>query len=325
MRFTYKWSTSHRFNLTYKGTNSLPDFQQIQPFTDRSDPIYITTGNPNLKPAFTNSLSTAYDNYIPNSKISINLRVNASEIKNRTVRNIIQLPELISSTPDRYRTIYETTYINLDGSHAVDGNYSFSKQLADRRYNLSLNGTVNYGYSVAMSNNVSYHTAIWRVSNRFGPRINPNDNIEINPYVAHEISRSFTSLAGAKPTEIQTTSLALDGRFFIKEWQFKYNASKNFVTGLGTLNRNPLILGAGVERQLTKKNRLFITFNVFDILKQNNFVQQTVTPQGVTNTLSNSLSRYFMLGLRASFQKWGGKPQRNGKELKRKGDGSFIY
>jgi len=325
LRFTYIWSTSQRLNLTYAGTNNIPEFQQIQPFTDRSDPIYITTGNPNLKPGFTNNITASYNNYIANSKVNISLTVNASEYKNRVVSNIIQHPQLIATGPDRYRTIYETTYINMNGSNAVNASYSLSKQLADRRYNLSLSGIVAYGYNVAMSNNVPYHTTTWRVRESFGPRINPNDNIEINPSIQHEISRSFTSLPGATPTLLQTTSLALDGRFFIGTWRLKYNASKNFVTGLGDLNRNPLIIGAGVERQLTKKNGVWLTFDVFDILKQNNFIQQTVTPQSVTNTLSNTLSRYFMVGLRATFQKWGGRPKRNGQDLKRKGDGSFIY
>lgn len=324
LRFTYIWSTSQRFNISYSGNNTIPDFTQIQPFTDRSEPLYITTGNPNLKPSFTNNLTASYNNYIANSKVNISLSVTASETKNKVVSNIIQRPQLIG-TPEKY-TIYETTYINLDGANSISGNYSLSKQLADRRYNLSFSGGVNYGYNVAMSNNVLYHTTTWSVRNSFGPRINPNDVIEINPSIQHQITRNFTSLPGATPTLLQTTSLALDGRFvFNSGWRFSYSASKNFVTGLGALNTNPLVINAGAERQLAKKNNLYLTFNVYDILKQNNFIQQTVTTQGVTNTLSNSLSRYFMVGLRATFQKWGGKPQRNGQDLKRKGDGSFIY
>ncbi len=322
-RFTYIWSTSQRLNITYTGVNSLPDFTQIQPFTDRSDPIYTTTGNPNLKPAFTNSINASYNNYIANSKFTIGFGLTVSEYKSRVVSNVIQRSEPIDNAPGKFRNTYETTYVNMDGSNSVNANYSLGKQLADRRYNLSLNGTISYNYNVAMSNNVPYHTTVWRVNQRFGPKINPNDNIEINPYVAYDVQRTFTS-TGANPTIRQTTSIALDGMFYLGTWRLRYNASKNFVTGLGALNTNPLVINAGVERQLAKKNNLYLTFDVFDILKQNNFVQQTVTPQGITNTLSNALSRYFMIGLRANFQKWGGKPQRNGKDLKRKGDGSFI-
>ncbi|RZA02332.1 MAG: TonB-dependent receptor [Sphingobacteriaceae bacterium] len=325
LRFTYIWSTTERLSLSYSGNNTIPNFQQIQPFTDRADPRNIITGNPNLKPAFTNSLSASYNNYIANSKVTIGITVNASQILNQVTTNILQYPVLIATGPDRYSTVFETTYVNLNGSHSASVNYNFAKQLADRRYTLSFSGNVNYGYNVAMGNNNQYHTTIWNINQRFSPRINPNDNIEINPYIAYDIQRSFTSTVGSNSTLRQTLSLAIDGRFYLGAWRLNYGGSKNYVTGLGPLNSNPLVLNAGVERQLNKNNNFWLTFNVYDILKQNNFIQQNITPQGVTNTLSNALSRYFMVGLRATFQKWGGRPQRNGKELKRKGDGSFIY
>jgi hypothetical protein len=175
-----------------------------------------------------------------------------------------------------------------------------------------------------MNNNLLYHNTVWRVNQRFGPKIN-TETIEFNPYVGYAVQRSFTTLASRSSTNLETISLAVDGRFFFGDWRPNYSVSKNFVKGLGSLNTNPLIINAGIEKQLSKKNSLFLTFNVFDVLKQNNFVQQNITPQGFTNTLSNTLSRYFMIGLRANFQHWGGRPKRNGKDLNRKGDGSFIY
>ncbi|WP_460693287.1 TonB-dependent receptor, partial [Mucilaginibacter puniceus] len=312
LRFTYIWSTTERLSLSYSGNNTIPNFDQIQPFTDRSDPRRIVTGNPNLKPAFTNSLSASYNNYIANSKITISVTVNASQILNQVATNTLQYPVLIATGPDRYSTVFETTYVNLNGTHTAGVNYNFAKQLADRRYTLSFSGNVNYGYNVAMGNNNQYHTTIWNINQRFSPKINPNESIEINPYIAYDIQRSFTSTVGSNSTLRQTLSLAVDGRFYLGAWRLNYSGSKNYVTGLGSLNSNPLVINAGVERQLHKNNNFWLTFNVYDILKQNNFVSQTITPQGVTNTLSNVLSRYFMVGLRATFQKWGGRPQRNG-------------
>ncbi|MFD2144531.1 hypothetical protein [Mucilaginibacter antarcticus] len=74
-----------------------------------------------------------------------------------------------------------------------------------------------------------------------------------------------------------------------------------------------------------ERKNLVLTFNVYDVLKQNNFIQQSVTPQATTNTISNALSRYFMVGLRLNLQKWSGTPQRGGRNMQRRGDGSFIY
>ncbi|MEO6630546.1 MAG: outer membrane beta-barrel protein, partial [Mucilaginibacter sp.] len=322
--FDYLISATETATLRYSGNNTIPDFQQIQPFTDRSDRINITTGNPNLKPTFTNNISASYSKYIPESKINISISVNASDIKNRVVSNQLLYPGIKLTNIPTYGTVYETTYVNLDGSYALGTNYTFSKQLADKRYNLMFNGSVNYSDYVNMNNNLLYHQTGWRVYQRFGPKIN-TEAIEVNPYVSYDVTRSFTTLASRSSTNLETISLAVDGRFFFGDWRPNYSVSKNFVKGLGSLNTNPLIINAGIDKQLSKKNSLFLTFNVYDILKQNNFVQQSVTATSVTNTLSNTLSRYFMIGLRANFQHWGGRPTRDGKELKRKGDGSFIY
>ncbi|MEO6523814.1 MAG: TonB-dependent receptor [Mucilaginibacter sp.] len=326
IRLQYAWSNTQRFSLAYSGTNSIPDFQQLQPFTDRSDPNNIIMGNPDLKPAFTNTIYASYNNYLANSRFSYGFNINASDFRDQTVNNIVQVPELISTSPNKYKTINEIFYANLSGSRFISANYTISKQLADRRYNLSLNGNASYGYTLAMSNDVIYHNTNWRLNERFGPRINPTGDFEVNPYIAYDVIRTFTTLAGATPTLLQTISLAVDSKmYFFKNWQVNYSITKSFINGLGDLNTNPLVLNAGFQKEFSQRKNLVLTFNIYDLLHQNNFTQQVVTAQGVTNTLSNILSRYFLVGFRLNVQKWGGTPKRNGKTLKRKGDGSFIY
>jgi hypothetical protein len=327
-RFSYSWSRTERISFTYSGTNTEPGFQQIQPFTDRSDPLNIVVGNPNLRPTFTNSINAIYNNYIPNSRFNISLNANLTTTEDQVSTNVIQIHQLklVTDTAKKNRTINEIHYVNINGSYAAVGRYNISKQLGDRRYNLALNGNVTFSYNVAMSNNITYHNTNWRFDERFGPRISPNDNIEVNPYIGYDISRSFTTLYGATPTLLKTTSLAVDGKFyFFQTFQVNYSASKNYVQGLQGFKTNPLVINAGFEKEFLKRRNLVITFNVFDLLHQNNFIQQTITPQGTTNTLSNTLSRYFLFGVRLNLQKWSGAPTRNGRKLLRRGDGSFIY
>jgi hypothetical protein len=331
-RFSYSWSRTERFSLNYSGTNTEPSFQEIQPFTDISDPNNIVVGNPNLKPTFANSINAIYNNYIANSKLNISFNANATLTDNQIAENVLLLPQKIISGKDTVnRTINQINYLNLNGSKAYVGRYNISKQLDDRRYNLALNGNITYGYNVNMDNGMEYHSTTWRFDERFGPRIDPTESIEINPYIGYDLSRSFNSLPVTNPniktsTQVQTTSLAVDGKmYFFDTYQVNYSATKSYVTGLGNLSTNPLVINAGFEKEFLKKKNLVLTFNVYDILHQNNFVQQSITAQGYTNTLSNSLSRYFLFGVRLNLQKWSGAPKRNGKEMKRRGDGSFIY
>ncbi len=327
LTFNYAWSRTERLDVIYNTSSNEPNFQQIQPFADRTNPNNVIIGNPDLKPSLTNSLNLRYNNYLANSKFNFSVNLTGSFITNQVTTNTSQVETLIipNDPTSGKKSINETTYININGSHNISGTYNISKQLNDRKYNLSLNGGVTYGYNNAFSNSIAYHTTSWNFNQRFGPRLQPTENIEINPYFSYFLNRQYSTTLNAKATTLQTTSLAIDGRFyFLKTWQVNYSASKNYVTGVAAQTTNPLVINAGFEKEFGRKRFITFTFNVYDIFHQNFFIQQTVTSTGVTNTLSNTLSRYFMAGIRLNFQKWSGRPMRNGIPQARRGDGSFI-
>ncbi|CAM3833926.1 outer membrane beta-barrel protein [Mucilaginibacter galii] len=321
-RFQYAWSRQQRFTLSYQGNPSEPSFNQIQPVRDVSNPQNPVVGNPDLKPAFRHAINTQYNNYISNSRLNLSANVVAALVNNQIVTNNVRIPDAYGAFKN------ETRYVNLNGSYNVNGNYNISKQLADRKYNLSLIGSVGYNRTVSMLNNVQNFRNTWRLNERFGPRINPNESIEVNPYVAYDVTRNFFEANPASNTDIRTTALAIDGRFFFmknRTLQVGYSASKNFITGISNnISRNPFVVNAYIENEFFSKRNLIVRLQVFDVLKQNNFVNQVTTENGFTNTLSNALSRYFMLSVRANLQKWTGSPSRNGRQLRRRGDGSFI-
>lgn len=324
-RYSYSWSVVERFQIAYSGSNNEPDFQQIQPFTDRSDPNNVIIGNPKLKPTFTHNVAANYNKYYPNAKFNLSFNVNAQLYDNQIATNIIQVTEPISNTLNK--TINEINFVNLQGDKTFTGNYSVSKQLNNRNYNLSLNGYVSYAFINAISNNQLYHTTIWAFNERFGPRISLNDaRFLFNPFIGYDVNRSFTSTPTAVYSTIKTVKLAIDGQMFLPaNYQINYDASKNYISGFTNYKLNPLVINAGVQKRFKLKSQsLAFTFNVFDILHQNGFLQQSVTPQSTTYTQSNTLSRYFLLGLRLNLQKWGGTPMRDGQKMKRRGDGSFI-
>ncbi len=328
LTLNYAWSRTERLDVTINTTTNEPSFNQIQPFVDRTDPLNIVIGNPNLKPSMTNSLNLRYNNYLANSKFNFSATVQGSLTNNNVSTNTSQIITLIDPTnpASGKKSINQTTYLNVDGSHNISGNYSISKQFNDRRYNISLNGGITYGYTNAYSNNVAYHTTSWNFNQRFGPRLQPTENIEINPYVSYVLTRNYSTTLNARATSLQTTSLAIDGRFyFFKTWQINYSASKNFVSGItASQQKNPLVINAGFEKEFGTKRFITLLFNVYDVFHQNFFVQQTSNAQGNSYTLSNTDSRYFMVGVRLNFQKWTGRPQRNGIQQMRRGDGSFI-
>jgi hypothetical protein len=328
-RFQYVWSKTERISINYSGTPTEPTFNEIQPYTDLTNPQNPVIGNPDLKPSFTNTINFQYNNYVPNSQMNISTNIAASFINSQVVTNNVLVPVYVRKAGDTAVAksyITDTHYVNLNGAYSINGNYNLAKQFDDRRYNLELNGNVTYGYNVAMTNGIENFSTAWSYNERFGPKMDPNDWLEINPYVSYSVAKSTNTLSTYN-TDTHTLALSLDGRVnVIPTLLVGYTASKNYVTGISdNLTKNPFVINAYLEKELFKKHNGVLGFQAFDLLHQNNFVNRVVTPTGFTDTKTNALSQYFMVSFRLILQKWTGVPKRNGRIMQRRGDGSFIY
>jgi outer membrane receptor protein involved in Fe transport len=59
---TYKLNDKQDIQLNYSKRINAPNFFQLQPFPDYTDPLNISVGNPNLDPQFTHSFELGYNN-----------------------------------------------------------------------------------------------------------------------------------------------------------------------------------------------------------------------------------------------------------------------
>lgn len=317
-RFQYLWSKQHNIQLNYSGNAQEPSFDQIQPVRDVSNPQNPVVGNPDLKVTFNHSINTNYNNYIANSKLNYSLSMNATFIDNSVVRNTVQIADAYNSLKN------ETRYININGVYRINGNYSISKQLNNRKYNLSYSGNVLHNHGVSMSNNIENITTTWSFNQRFGPRINPTEWLEVNPNIAYSYIKSNNTLPTSIDSKTKMLAINLDGRLIIwNSWIFSYSASKNYVSGINAnVTNNPFVINSSIQRELWKR-KATLTLQAFDILNQNNFVNRNITDESITDTKSNALSRYFMLRFSIRLQKWTGALGKNGNQINRRGDGAF--
>jgi hypothetical protein len=319
VRFDYQFSRVHRLSLNYTGNATEPTFEQLQPVRDISNVNNPVIGNPNLTASFNHRLNFVYSNYIANSKLNYSIHANARIIDNSVVSSVDQIR-------NRYGgLINETSFLNMDGVSTFTTNYNISKSLADRKYSLRLNGSIVKKNGVSVSNDLVNSSKTWTFNQRFGPQINPNDWLELNPNIGYIYSKADYSLFG-NDNSTNRIALNLDGKIYIQQTNvLTFNISKNYISGFNSsTTSNPLIINAALEKQLFKAKNGTLSLQVFDLLKQNNFIDREYTDQGFIDTRSNTLSRYFMISFRWILQKWTGTPSRNGNPLMRRGDGSFY-
>lgn len=320
-RVQLRLSSTHRASLNYNGRAIEPLFNQIQPVKDVSNPQNAIVGNPDLKVAFVHNVNAQYSNYIANSRINYELRLNSSFTENQVVSNVVEIKD-----PAAFGIFKnETRFVNLQGNNSTIGDYSISKQLSDRRYNLRFFGNIINSNRVSMSNNQINSSKTWGFKQSFGPRMTPKPWFDINPFVSYDFNKIDFSLARSKDVIQKIWALSVDGNiYFANKYQFGYAISKNYVSGIGNnITNNPFIINTMLQMRVFK-NKGSLQLRAYDLLNQNNFINRTQNDLGFTETLTNPNSRYIMLNLSMNLQKWTGAVGNNNRPLIRRGDGSFV-
>jgi len=124
-------------NLGFTQRIQRPGIFQLNPFIDRSNPAFITTGNPGLKPELDNTFDLSYSNF---SRGSINIDLSYA-FSNNSIQNVSSLHvENINNKPD---TVTYTTFQNLGTNKTLGLNINTNLSLT-KNFTLSLNGQLNY-------------------------------------------------------------------------------------------------------------------------------------------------------------------------------------
>jgi len=296
LNYTYKNQHNLRFN--YNGSTSQPSIYQLQPLRNNTDYFNQYIGNPDLKPAFTNSFNISHNTYNFLKDLfmyqSLNFRVTSNAITNSRVVDL-----------DSGKTI--TKPINTNGNYSISmwTGMGFKIKKIDTRFNFGpnfwfnrnadvFNNAVNYSrnynlgfnmwaskskekkYDFSISDNFTY-------SNSKNSLSNITNNYIVNTFSAYATVYLMKSLSVSSDYELyaQQKTAQLPGltRHF-------WNA----------------------RMQKTFKNDEFtFYFLVRDILNQNVGLNRYFDRNTLSETRNDRLQRYWMLGFTWNFKNAGAK------------------
>jgi len=142
-----------------------PYISQLNPFVDRSDPQFVSSGNPALKPELSHVFELNYSHFSTGASINTGF---SYAFSNNSIQNVTSLRvENIENKPD---TVTYTTYQNLGSNRTLGFNINANVPIT-KKLSLSLNGLINHlwlqgfyngelyknsGYVGNMFSNVSY-------------------------------------------------------------------------------------------------------------------------------------------------------------------------
>ena len=286
------------FFAMYRTYTVNPTADQLSPRTDNTNPLQLSSGNPDLGLQYGHWIRAKYTKANTKNGTIFYAMVNGgfsnSYISQSTFTAAADT--LINGYLLR-RGGQITTPINLRGQ-------------------MNFNSFVTYGFPLkVLKSNINFN--LGGGLSRFPNRINDvntftlNQNMNLGTVISSNISKyhDFTvSTEGSYNISTNSENANLDHTYWVQNSQVKYTwvskvgftfrtqLSHQIFLGIDGLDENEILLwNMGLGYQLFENKRGEIALNVFDLLNRNNALSQRFTANTYEEVLTNALTRYFMV------------------------------
>jgi ferric enterobactin receptor len=239
-----KLKKDQQLQLSYSRRINRPNFFQLIPFTDYTDPLNISRGNPNLVPEFTQSLEFSYSKTLPHNNTIL-----ASAYYKYT-DNLITRYQQIEYDDVLVKDVLVNSFINANNSRSLGLEITAVNPLAkwwDMTTNVNFyNSKINTDDTKTASSN-----AMWSVFGKWNNtfKLPKNYSIQLSGTVQSKTNLPISQNQGFGPPMMQSQSAAqgyIKGNYGI-DIAFKKSFLKNNALSV-TLNFNDIFRTRKMEQ-----------------------------------------------------------------------------
>ena len=287
IRFNYRFDKRTNLRINYRGRTTQPSMTQLQPVDDISDPLNTITGNPDLKPTYTNNLFARYQKFIPEKQTALMIMLNANYIMNDIVKKSVYVGESGRKM---------TTYDNVNGNYNGNLRVLFNTPLKNKKFSINSMTTASYantnGFINEEKNTNKNYTAMERAGIDFR-----SDYIDLGLNGNIRYTGTKNSLQGQNDQNTfnyglgGTTAIYLPLDFKV-ESDITWSANSGYAEGY---KQKEVLWNASASKSFLKGNQATIRFKIYDILQQRSSISQTINTEYTQYSEYNTLSSYFMV------------------------------
>lgn len=313
--FRYRFSKVSQLRFTYNGRGNQPSMENLLPIVDNSNPLSITMGNPGLNPSFTHSMRLFYNTY--NSERQQGIMTHASfSLTQNSISNSIQYNEQTGGTISKPE--------NINGNWNAFAMFGFNTALKNKKFTINTFSRVNYDNSV----DFLYNQDLKLNEKNTSTTLNLNENLNgsyrndwfeftLNGSLGYVFERSklrpennqqpYTYSYGA------STNITLPWKMTVST-----NMANNSRRGYSdpSMNRDELIWNAQLAQSFLK-GAATVSFEMYDILKQQTNISRTLTASVRSVSEYNGINSYCMLHFIYRLNLFGNKSAREGAAPRR--------
>jgi hypothetical protein len=317
-------SKKENIRIFYRANTNAPSVTQLQDVINSTNPLLISTGNPELKQQFSNRLGGRYQytNTAKGNSLFINFFGSAASNYVATATFIAKRDSILTPSVTLYKGSRLTKPVNLNGQWNLNTFITYAQPLKFIKTNLNLTAGLVYNRTPGFINNlngvtrsVNFNTGVVFASNisqyvDFTVSYNANFNKARNSLQPELNNNYFISTAGAK-----LNLLSKNG------WLLNNDITNQLYKGLSSgFNQNYWLWSMAVAKKIFKKQEGEIRLSVFDLLNQNQSITRTVAETYIEDVTTKVVKQYFMLTFTYNLKNFGKAPARQNFNQNMMGD-----
>jgi hypothetical protein len=298
--FRYRFDSKASIYFDYRLNNNAPNINQIQPFSDVTNPSNIITGNPNLKPTQNHRAYINFNKFNWQARTGFWFYLSGTLYQNQVITNTSIDDDLVRNT----------TYENTDGGYDFWGGGSYSKKIKlDSIVSLQLRAGTNVRASKNFNilNDIKEGAKTTSISPVFRATLDWNKvaSIEGNYNISfsntkYDINTNQNQNFTRHSVNIRTKTTVPKKLEWRNDIRYTYNPN---VIGF---NKSAWFWNATLAYSILKDQGT-ISLKAYDLLNQNTNAQRRATSNYIEDSESTVLQQYFMLGFSWKFNSLGKK------------------
>ena len=286
-------------NISASSSTSNPSITQLQDVTDVSSLSNITSGNPNLKPTFSNNarLNYTFSNIAAGRTFMVS--ANVSNAINSIVDSlVINQPDfIIPATGEKLGAGNQFVKpVNLNGRWNASTSVSYGFPVNFIKSNFTINGGASISESPSIINGDinTMQTVTYNGGVQIGSNVSEYVDFTVRYNGSYSISTNSSELRARNNNKYFNQSASAQLRWiFWKGITFTGNVSYSQYKGITTdYNTETTLINIYFGKKLFKSQRGELSIGVNDLLDQNKAFSRSVSATSISNSTSMVMGRY---------------------------------
>jgi len=326
VRINLPLSKMASIRIFYRAGTNAPSVSQLQNVINNTNPLQISTGNPDLDQQYSHRLGMRYQ--FTNTKKGISLFVNVfGTVTNNYVGSatyIAQRDSVLTPTVTLFRGSQLTKPVNLDGQWNTNTFITLGMPLKFMKTNMNVNGGIVYSRTPGMVNGASSISNTFTYSSGLILASNISQYIDFTLSYNGSFSQAENTLQPQLNNNYYTHTAAFRLNLLSKSgWLFNNDVTYQAYNGLSSgFNQNYWLWNMAIAKKFLKNQRGELRLSVFDLLDQNQSITRNVTETYIEDVNTKVIQQYFMLTFTLNLKNFGKAPARQ-NNFNREGMGDF--